>query len=102
MDCESEAIDPDFILVRDGITKIPADSFVVYLSPTENLISIEPGSDTGYVLVYCCAGQVVYEQSIPEAKSMQLNVSNYKTGIYIINFLNSAGESFSREVVVAR
>jgi hypothetical protein len=100
-DCESEALYPDCILVR-GITEIPLESFLVYPNPTDNLLNIEPGSDTGYLLIYNHTGQIVYEQSVTAAQTIRINVSNYNTGVYLVKLINCAGESFTRKVVVAR
>jgi hypothetical protein len=101
-DCESDLADPDCIFVRDGITEIPLEGLLVYPSPTDNLMNIEPGGDAAYLLVYNFAGQVVYEQSVTTAQTIQINVSNYKTGVYLVKLINCAGESFTRKVVVAR
>ena len=101
LDCESETNDPNFICVI-GITEIPLEGFLVYPNPTDNLLNIEPGSDAGYLLVYNYAGQVVYEQSVTDAQTIYINVSTYKTGVYMVKLINSAGESLTRKVVVAR
>jgi len=98
-DCESEASNEVCIDVTD-VPAIAVSSVSVYPNPSNSVINIELTNEISQMVVYNYVGQVVYEQVITKDKTIQLNVRNYKAGAYLIKFVTTSGESFTKKVAV--
>lgn len=102
-DTESEPTEEDCVFVGDwGTSDDKSERVLIYPVPAPGIINIEHTGNLNRVIVFNYAGQVVYEQSVLEDQFIKINVSSYETGVYLVKLINSAGESFTRKVVVAR
>jgi len=98
LDCESNAIEGWYYGV--GISKVETDQLNIYPNPSNSVINIGLTNDIRQMVVYNYVGQVVYEQVITKDKTIQLNLRNYKAGAYLIKFVTTSGESFTKKVAV--
>jgi hypothetical protein len=98
-DCES--IESNKVcLFEPGISEIETDNIIMYPNPTNNVVNIELTNDISQIVVYNFVGQVVYKQVITRDKTIRLNVSGYEAGAYLVKFITSTGESFTKKVAV--
>ncbi|MBL7906500.1 MAG: carboxypeptidase regulatory-like domain-containing protein [Bacteroidales bacterium] len=100
-DCESGASEEACIFVSE-VPQLDVNAVSVYPNPASNVVNIELTNGISQVVVYNYVGQVVYEQNITKAQTIQLNVRNYESGAYLVKFITSAGESFTKKVVVTK
>jgi hypothetical protein len=89
-DCEPESNEACVIVT--GIED-PAlvDGIAVYPNPARNILNITSTSDITHVTVMNYVGQVVYNQRVVEDNNLELNVSNYETGVYMVKVETAAG-----------
>lgn len=45
------------------------------------------------------SGQALQSQLIKNSKAVQLDINSYAEGLYILNFTNSKGQSYSTKLV---
>jgi hypothetical protein len=100
-DCESAASN-EVCVPLTNVPSIDASAVSVYPNPSNSVVNIELTNDISQVVVYNYVGQVVYEQNVTRAQTIQLNVRNYESGAYLVKFVTSAGESFTKKVVVTK
>jgi hypothetical protein len=100
-DCESAPSNEDCVF-PDNVSQLDVNAVSVYPNPASNVVNIELTNGISQVVVYNYVGQVVYEQNITKAQTIQLNVRNYESGAYLVKFITSAGESFTKKVVVTK
>ncbi|NTW23874.1 MAG: T9SS type A sorting domain-containing protein, partial [Lentimicrobium sp.] len=74
----------------------------IYPNPSNSIVNIELSSNISQVVVYNYVGQVVFEQNVTKSETIQLNVRNYESGAYLVKFVTTAGESFTKKVVVTK
>jgi len=98
-DCESDPSNEVCILV-DNVPVVESGAVSVYPNPSNNVVNIELTNNISQLVVYNFVGQVVYEQVITKDKTIQLNVRNYESGAYLIKFITTSGESFTKKVAV--
>ncbi|MGV8048801.1 MAG: carboxypeptidase regulatory-like domain-containing protein [Anaerolineaceae bacterium] len=99
-DCESGMSEEACILLTN--TPVVENAVSIYPNPSNSVVNIEVTSDISQVVVYNYLGQVVYENNVTGAQTLQLNVRNYESGAYLVKFITREGESFTRKVVVTR
>jgi hypothetical protein len=100
-DCESLPSNEACILV-DNVPVVEASSVSVYPNPSNNVVNIELTGNISQVVVYNYVGQIVYEQNVTRAQTIQLNVRNYESGAYLVKFVTNAGDSFIKKVIVTK
>jgi hypothetical protein len=98
-DCESPMSEEACILVTD-VPVVATAAVSVYPNPSNSMVNIELTNNISQVVVYNYVGQVVFEQTITKAQTIQLNVRNYEAGAYLIKFVTINGENFTKKVVV--
>jgi len=72
----------------------------IYPNPSNSVVNIELPGSVSQVIVYNYLGQVVFEQNVTKAQTIQLNVRNYEAGAYLVKLLTNAGETLTKKVVV--
>ncbi|HPF65936.1 T9SS type A sorting domain-containing protein, partial [Lentimicrobium sp.] len=72
----------------------------IYPNPSNSVVNIDVTGNISQVVVYNYVGQVVYENNVNGAQTLQLNVRNYESGAYLVKFITWDGESFTKKVVV--
>jgi hypothetical protein len=99
-DCESGMSEEACVV----LTNVPVveNSLRVYPNPSNSVVNIELTGNISQVVVYNYLGQVVYENNVTGAQTIQLNVRNYESGAYLVKFISREGESFTKKVVVTR
>jgi hypothetical protein len=85
-----------------GIDDLSVDNVRIYPNPSNSIVNIELTDNISHVVIYNYIGQVVFEQNVTKAKTIQLNVSNYEAGAYLVKFVTRTGESFAKKIVVAQ
>jgi hypothetical protein len=99
--CESGPSNEVCIDVTD-VPVLTNGSVSVYPNPSNSVVNIELTDNISQVVVYNYVGQVVFEQNVTKAQTVQLNVRNYESGAYLVKFVTTAGESFTKKVVVTK
>jgi hypothetical protein len=99
-DCESGMSEEACILLTN--TPVVENAVSIYPNPSNSVVNIEVTSDISQVVVYNYLGQVVYENNVTGAQTLQLNVRNYESGAYLVKFITREGENFTRKVVVTK
>jgi len=74
----------------------------VYPNPSNSEVNIELTSNVTQVVIYNYLGQVVFENNVTGAQTLNLNVRNYEAGAYLVKFVTREGESFTKKVVVTK
>jgi len=98
-DCESAHTNESCIYL-DNVNNPEKNSVNIYPNPTNSIVNVELTNDISQIVVYNYVGQVVYEQVITKDKTIQLNVRGYEAGAYLIKFITTSGESFTKKVAV--
>jgi hypothetical protein len=97
-DCESGMSEEACILLTN--TSVVEKSVSIYPNPSNSVVNIDVTGNISQVVVYNYVGQVVYENNVNGAQTLQLNVRNYESGAYLVKFITRDGESFTKKVVV--
>ena len=87
---------PYFVENIDNIAEISNDIISIYPNPTENNITIE-AEDIIQIEVYNTLGQMVARIGA-EGNSVELDMSDYSDGIYLIKTVSKEGSTVSRVV----
>ena len=99
-DCESGMSEEACILLTN--TSVVEKSVSIYPNPSNSVVNIDVTGNISQVVVYNYVGQVVYENNVNGAQTLQLNVRNYESGAYLVKFITRDGESFTKKVVVTK
>ncbi|MCB9024618.1 MAG: T9SS type A sorting domain-containing protein, partial [Lentimicrobiaceae bacterium] len=99
---ESEHSNEACVDVLVGVENPAISNVNIYPNPSNNVVNIDLSSNISQVVVYNYVGQVVFEQNVTKAETLQLNVRNYESGAYLVKFVTRAGESFTKKVIVTK
>ena len=75
-------------------------SIKVYPNPATNQLNVKVSNDIKEIKVYNYVGQVVYGTSVTSTKTIQINTSEYKAGIYLMQFTTENGKTITKKVVI--
>ncbi|MBW6492909.1 MAG: T9SS type A sorting domain-containing protein, partial [Lentimicrobium sp.] len=99
---ESEPSNEACVDFVTGVENNDLSQVKVYPNPSNSIVNIDLTNNISRVIVYNYVSQVVFEQNNTKAGTIQLNVNNYESGAYLVKFVTSAGESFTKKVVVIK
>ncbi len=68
----------------------------IYPNPLENKLFITGSTDVREIQVLDIIGQKLL--NIQSTHTVELNSSNFKSGFYLVRFVNDSGESFTKKV----
>ena len=85
-----------------GIDKNPLQAIKVYPVPATNQLSIELVEGIRTIRLFNTFGQKVLEKSVNGALNVTLSVNDMKTGVYSLQFIANNGETFSRNIMIAK
>ena len=74
----------------------------VYPNPSNSVVNLELTDNISQFVVFNYTGQVIMEQSVAKAKTVQIDVRNYEAGAYLIKFITRSGESFTKKIAVTK
>jgi hypothetical protein len=86
--------------VATGITESNIDGLSVYPNPVNNEMNIYAPCALGKVKMVNAIGQVVFENTI-DAKTYNINTSNFETGVYLLQIENESGITM-KKVIISR
>ena len=97
-DFETSYITNEEILVTIfNVAKIVDNSINIYPNPATSIINIESDNTLGSVIIINQMGQVVYSNTnLQMNKSIQVDVSSHKQGIYIVRTVNNGSVNLSK------
>ncbi|MEN8224500.1 MAG: T9SS type A sorting domain-containing protein, partial [Bacteroidota bacterium] len=99
-DCEP-ASDEACWLVPIGILNTElSDEISVYPNPARDILNITSSSDITHVTVMNYLGQVVYNQKLVEDNDLQIGVTAYEAGVYMVKVETSIGIYVKKIIVV--
>lgn len=81
-----------------GVEELEADQVAVYPNPTSARFTIE-AADMNQVTVFNTIGQVVYDANC-EGNSIEINLNNVETGIYMVRIATQNGTVTKRITVI--
>jgi hypothetical protein len=82
----------------DGINEQADNSISIFPNPTTSLFTVE-GQGLNHVTVYNLVGQKVYEMEC-RGESVDINLSDVETGIYMVRISTANGEVTKRITVI--
>jgi hypothetical protein len=89
---------------ESGVQKISESSiFQLYTNPiTEKttLVINKSNSENDIISIYTIAGNLIYSQKLNSQKSIELNKTKYKNGIYLISYTSQDGYRVARKVII--
>ena len=74
----------------------------VYPNPSNSILNIELTDNVSQVVIYNYLGQVVLENNVTNTSKLQVDVSNYEAGAYLVRFISNQGQSITRKIVVSK
>ena len=88
------------VLVTEGtnVSEMTANDINVYPNPAKDFVKIHTNNNISSVKVYNCLGMMVEEIEV-NANEVELNTSDYNTGVYFINVETEDGNSIKKVVV---
>ena len=96
-ECESEMVTVDFLWTPVSVDEISANTNI-YPNPTHDNVTIE-AQGMRHITVVSALGQVVYDADI-EADMTQLNLGQFKAGLYMVRIDTENGTVVKRVSVV--
>ncbi|HLN52409.1 MAG TPA: T9SS type A sorting domain-containing protein, partial [Lentimicrobium sp.] len=100
-DCESDfsntACETVISIVDPEISAVS-----IYPNPSNSVVNIELTNDISQLVIYNNIGQVVNEMRITKEKTVQIDVSSYDAGAYLVKFITREGQSFARKIAVTK
>ena len=85
-----------------GVDKNPLQAIKVYPVPATNQLSIELVEGIKTIRLFNTFGQKVLERNVNGALNVNLSVNDMKTGVYSLQFISNSGETFSRNIIIAK
>lgn len=82
----------------DGVNEHAENSISIFPNPTTSRFTVE-GADMNHISVYNLVGQKVYEMEC-QGNSVDINLSNAETGIYMVRISTANGEVTKRITVI--
>ncbi|MDC7999219.1 spondin domain-containing protein [Gilvibacter sediminis] len=87
----------------EGILSVDDNSLQsISMSPnpaTDHLNLQVPNADVEIVSVYSALGQLVYQQNMNGRTNLTMDLSNFKSGVYLVNMLTADGQTVVRKLV---
>jgi hypothetical protein len=96
-ECESEMVTVDFLWTPVSVDELSANT-AIYPNPTHDNVTIE-AQGMRHITVVSALGQVVYDADI-EADMTQLNLGQFKAGLYMVRIDTENGTVVKRVSVV--
>jgi hypothetical protein len=87
-----------FYYSTDGVNEQAGNSISIFPNPTTSRFTVE-GADMNHISVYNLVGQKVYEMEC-QGNSVDINLSNAETGIYMVRISTANGEVTKRITVI--
>lgn len=90
---ENKQIEPSKSLIKDKLMLVP--------NPTAYLTKITlEQSNIEHIEVFSVEGKLIFKEKLPNhSKEYNLDVSEFKDGIYIINVINQNGKHFTKKLI---
>ena len=82
----------------DGVNDMESNGVFVFPNPTVGRFTVE-GQGLNRITVYNLMGQMVYEMAC-QGESVDINLSNVETGVYMVRILTDNGEVTKRITVI--
>lgn len=74
--------------------------FSVYPNPVQNIFTVAlPAEQKGFIKIYNLAGQQLFTQSLNDQKEISINSSNFKSGVYIVKYIDEKGNSKTTKLI---
>ena len=96
-ECESDMVTVDFLWTPVSVDELSANT-TIYPNPTHDNVTIE-AKGMRHITVVTALGQVVYDADI-EADMTQLNLGQFKAGLYVVRIDTENGTVVKRVSVV--
>jgi hypothetical protein len=82
----------------DGVNDMESNGVSVFPNPTVGRFTVE-GQGLNHITVYNLMGQMVYEMAC-QGESVDINLSNVETGVYMVRILTDNGDVTKRITVI--
>lgn len=80
--------------------EVPSD-FSLYPNPAKNAFTVElPAEQKGCIKIFSLTGQELFTQSFTNQQKLEINSSNFKPGLYIVNYTDEKGNTNSTKLVI--
>lgn len=83
-----------------GIEEQNTSLINVFPIPAKNEINVELGQEISQLLIIDSKGQVMFQQSVIGKTMETINISAFKSGVYILQYINNKGMRFNKKIVI--
>lgn len=99
--CENSDIQSIFVSGCLEITEAEKTIFSIYPNPSSDVITIERdnASDYNKIKIYDLSGKVIFDKTVIE-NPMQIDVSSWSKGEYIVEFRNESNQKIQQKIIV--
>ncbi|MBC8884241.1 T9SS type A sorting domain-containing protein [Flavobacterium piscinae] len=91
--------DPDNDNLEINLVKVEDYNFVINPNPSSNTIEINSNNSFTKVTIVSLEGRIVYDKAIDNTNSLQVDVSDFANGVYIVNVVEENGKLESQKLI---
>ncbi|MCK9205263.1 MAG: T9SS type A sorting domain-containing protein, partial [Bacteroidales bacterium] len=97
--CESPDVCVE-VSLHVGLPDNDLQGIKIYPNPASDLVNIEVSQAFSHLDVYNYLGLIVYSSDLSGKKPIKLNTTGYPAGTYLVRFVNSEGNTFTKRIVI--
>ena len=91
--------DSDIDNLEINLVKVEDYNFVINPNPSSNTIEIKSSNSFTKVTIVSLEGRVVYDKENDKTNSLQVDVSGFADGVYIVNVVEENGKLVSQKLI---
>lgn len=101
LDCESEFSNEDCIVVSTndiGLNKIN-----IFPNPASNKVEFELDDEIRQIVIYNLLGEAISVMDVSQLQQrFHLDLTTYRSGVYLVKFISSSGESLTKKMIITK
>lgn len=74
-------------------------NITIYPNPSSNTIEIQSDNKFNKVTIVSLEGRIVYDKSLDKTNSLQVDVSGFANGVYLVNVIDENGKLSSQKLI---
>ncbi|HPT09772.1 MAG TPA: choice-of-anchor J domain-containing protein [Bacteroidales bacterium] len=99
--CESQKVCVE-VSLHVGLADTDPQGGTIYPNPASDVVNIQLSKDFIRIEIYNQLGSKVFSVDPSRKKLLQLNTAGYPAGNYLVRFVNSEGNTFTKRIVITR
>ena len=89
----------DFDNLEINLVKVDDYNFTINPNPSSNTIEIQSDNKFTKVTIVSLEGRIVYDKENDKTNSLQVDVSGFANGVYLVNVINESGKLNSQKLI---